>query len=74
MKNSDFSTFILKNEFLLISSGGLTDFLSDETIAAIIRKTDGNIEVACEKLVQEAMLAGSESTITVVLAHGAGGR
>jgi len=69
MKESDFSRFVLRDEYLLLSSDGMTDVLSEDAIAGIVRKTDGNLEVACEKLVQEAMQAGSESTITVVLAH-----
>jgi len=36
------------------------------------RKHEGNIDATCEVLVQEAMNAGSGSTITVVLVHGTG--
>jgi protein phosphatase len=70
LKDTSFSEFVLGDEFLLLGSDGLTDVLSEEAIAGIVRKSDGNIEVACEKLVQEAMTAGSENTITVVLVHG----
>lgn len=70
MKDADFPVFVLGNEFLLISSGGLTDVLDKEAIAGIIRKNEGSIDAACETLVQEAMKAGSERTISVVLVHG----
>lgn len=70
MKDAEFPAFVLGNEFLLISSGGLTDVLDKEAIAAIVRKNEGSIDAACETLVQEAMKAGSERTITAVLVHG----
>jgi serine/threonine protein phosphatase PrpC len=69
LKDSSFSEFVLGDEFLLLSSDGLTDALSREAIATVVRNADGNIEVACEKLVQEALSAGSDSTITVILVH-----
>jgi len=69
LKATDFSEFMLGEEFLLLSSDGLTDVLRDDAIAAIVRKNAGNLGVACEVLVQEAMKAGSGSTITVVLSH-----
>jgi protein phosphatase len=70
LKETDFSSFILGNEFLLLSSDGLTDVLPKETIAAIVRNNEDSPEAACQTLVQEAMKAGSEGTITVILVHG----
>ena len=73
LKAADFSEFVLGDEFLLLSSDGLTDVLQPDAIADIVRKNRENPDVACEVLVQEAMKAGSESTITVVLSHRSAG-
>jgi protein phosphatase len=70
LKDSSFSEFILGDEYLLLSSDGLTDVLEKEAIAEVVRNSDGNLEVACEKLIQDAMTAGSERTITVILVSG----
>jgi len=72
IRETDVSEFVLGDEFLLLSSDGLTGSVNDETIAAIVRKNGNNLAVSCEKLVQEAMNAGSENTITVVLVQGTG--
>ena len=72
LKDSDPVEFVLGSEFLLIASDGLTDHLDAGAIAAIVRDAGGSSDAACERLVQEAMRAGSESTITVILVHGAG--
>jgi protein phosphatase len=73
LKAADFSEFVLGDEFLLLSSDGLTDVLQQDAIADIVRKNRENPDVACEVLVQEAMKAGSESTITVVLSYRSAG-
>ena len=70
LKDSDFTEFVLGTDYLLLGSDGLTSVLTAETIASLVRVSAGNLEVACEKLVQEATRADSESTITVVLVHG----
>jgi protein phosphatase len=72
LSDTDFSKFILRNEFLLLGSDGLTEILGKKRIAEIVRKNEESIDAACEMLVQEAMNAGSESTITVILVHGTG--
>lgn len=72
LRETDFSKFTLGNEFLLLGSDGLTEILGKKGIAEIVRKHEGSIEATCEMLVQEAMNAGSESTITVILVHGTG--
>jgi protein phosphatase len=69
LKDTDFSPFTLHDEFLLLATDGLTDFLSRETIAAIVRENRSSPEAACQALVREAMQAGSDRTITVVLVH-----
>lgn len=70
LKSSDVVTFSLTGAFLLLSSGGLYDYVGKERIAQIIRSHGENVETACEQLVREAQSAGSERTITIVLAHG----
>lgn len=72
LKESDPVEFVLGDEYLLIASDGLTDHLNAGAIAAIVRDSGGSPDAACERLVQEAMRVGSESTITVVLVHGTG--
>jgi len=70
LKNTDVMEFVLGDEFLFLGSDGLTRFLPPASIASLVRRSEGNPGAACERLIQEAMRAGSESTITVVLAHG----
>jgi len=67
IRNEDLSEFILGNDYLLLSSDGLTDVLKKDETAAIVRKLGEDPDAACEMLVQEAMKAGSERTITVIL-------
>jgi serine/threonine protein phosphatase PrpC len=70
LKDLDFSEFFLGDGYLVLCSDGLTQVLKKEAIGIIIGKNDGNLETACEEMVNEAMTAGSESTITVILVHG----
>jgi len=70
LKDMDFSEFFLGDGYLVLGSDGLTQVLKKESIAIIIGKNEGNLETACEEMVKEAMKAGSESTVTVVLVHG----
>ena len=70
LKPSDIVTFSLLDTFLLLSSGGLHDYLGRDRIAGIIRLHGENVETACQQMVREAQTAGSERTITIVLAHG----
>ncbi len=69
LKDANFSEFVLGSDFLLLSSDGLTDVLSSDAIAGIVRKNELSPDAAVEALVQEAMKAGSEGTITVILAR-----
>jgi len=70
LKQSDIVTVSLRDRFLLLSSGGLHDFVSKERIAEIVLRNGENVETSCEQLLQEAQSAGSEKTITIVLVHG----
>ena len=70
LKDLDFSEFFLGDGYLVLCSDGLTQVLKKEAIGIIIGKNDGNLETACEEMVNEAMTAGSESTVTVILVHG----
>jgi PPM family protein phosphatase len=70
LKKSDFVTINIQDMFLLLSSGGLHDFVPKERIAEIILQNGENVETSCEHLLQEAQSAGSERTITLVLVHG----
>jgi serine/threonine protein phosphatase PrpC len=70
LKKSDFVTVNIRNLFLLLSSGGLHDFVRKERIAEIVIQNGENVETSCEHLMQEALSAGSERTITIVLVHG----
>ena len=70
LKKSDFATVSLRNLFLLLSSGGLHDFVKKERIAEIVVQNGENVETSCQHLMQEAHSAGSEQTVTIVLVHG----
>jgi serine/threonine protein phosphatase PrpC len=70
LSNSDFVTVSIRDLFLVISSGGLHDFVKKERIAEIVLANGENVETSAEQLVQEAQRSGSEETITVVIAHG----
>ena len=70
LKLSDFVTVTIQDIFVVVSSGGLHDFVPTERIAEIVNRNSENVETACQQLVQEAQRAGAERTITVVLIHG----
>jgi len=70
LKRSDFVSVNIRDLFLLLSSGGLHDFVRKERIAEIVLQNGENVETSCERLLQEALSAGSERTITIVLVHG----
>lgn len=68
LKAADFPQFMLRDEYLLLSSDGLTDHLGETAIADIVRtRGQDSPGAATEALIQEALRAGSESTITVIL-------
>ncbi len=70
LKHSDFVQTNIRDLFLVISSGGLHDFVRQDVIARTVLDNGENVETACQKLVNEAHLAGSERTTTVILVHG----
>jgi serine/threonine protein phosphatase PrpC len=70
LRSSDFVTLNIRDRYLLLSSGGLHDFVRKEKIAEIVLRNGENVETSCEHLLQEALSAGSERTITLVLVHG----
>ena len=70
LMRSHFVTVNIRDIFLLLSSGGFHDFVRKERIADIILQNGENVEASCEHLMQEALSAGSEQTITIILVHG----
>jgi serine/threonine protein phosphatase PrpC len=70
LTKSDFVTVNITDRFLLFSSGGLHDYVKKDRIAEIVLQNGENVETSCEFLLQEALSAGSERTITIVLVHG----
>ncbi|HTY14908.1 MAG TPA: PP2C family serine/threonine-protein phosphatase [Methanoregulaceae archaeon] len=70
LKMADFISIDISNRFLLLSSGGLHDYVKKERIMEIVAGNGENVETSCEQLREEALRSGSERTITVVLVHG----
>lgn len=70
LMESEFVTIPMRDIFLLLSSGGFHDHVRKERIADIILQNGENVEASCEHLMQEALSAGSEQTITIILVHG----
>jgi PPM family protein phosphatase len=65
-------TRLSNGDILLLCSDGLSGKLRAEEMLDIIISTGSNLELACEKLIDEANRRGGEDNITVVLAHFAG--
>jgi serine/threonine protein phosphatase PrpC len=57
-----------RNDLLLICSDGLSGKLRAEDMKRIVDEAGGDLDAACEALVQEANNRGGEDNITVVLA------
>jgi serine/threonine protein phosphatase PrpC len=70
IRGSEFSRGNLLNSFIVLSSGGLHDFVKKENIRTIIERNSENVETSCEELKDAAMLAGSDRTITMAIIHG----
>ena len=70
LKDSDFTELNIRDSFLLLNSDGLYDFVKKDTIQDIIMENGNNLEASCEELIQKALSAGSDGTITVVLVRG----
>ena len=59
----------IQPSFLLLNSDGLHDYIGKEAIREIVMKTGDTLETSCEELVQEALSADGDDTITVILVH-----
>ncbi|CAH0120113.1 MULTISPECIES: Stp1/IreP family PP2C-type Ser/Thr phosphatase [unclassified Paenibacillus] len=56
-----------QGEILLLCSDGLSDLMTDEEIAAIVSLPSLSLEEKAERLLRDALQAGGEDNITVVL-------
>lgn len=54
-------------DLFLLCSDGLTDLVRDPEILAAVREADGNLEAACQALVDLANAKGGEDNITALL-------
>jgi serine/threonine protein phosphatase PrpC len=54
-------------DLLLLASDGLTRELCDDTIARILLENSGNLDTACEALIEAANAHGGRDNITVLL-------
>ncbi len=70
LRPADFIRVNIGDLFMVISSGGLHDFVKKEVIGEIVQRNGENVETSSEQLMQEAQRAGSERTITVIVVHG----
>jgi serine/threonine protein phosphatase PrpC len=70
LATTNFVTINVADRFLLLSSGGLYDYVKKDRIAEIVRQNGENVEASAEFLVEEALSSGSDRTITLVLIHG----
>ena len=70
LKDNDFTELNIRDSFLLLSSDGLYDYVKKDTIQDIVLENGSNLEASCEELIQKALSAGSDGTITVVLVRG----
>jgi len=66
----DFYEANLNDTFLLLSTDGLHDFVRKEKIWDIVLSNGNNLKKAVSELVKEALSAGSDDNITLVLLHG----
>lgn len=60
---------IRRGDVLLLCSDGLSGKLRAEDMRRVIEEAEGDLEAACNMLVEEANERGGEDNITVVLAH-----
>jgi len=70
LRGDEINRVNLSDSFVVMSSAGLHDYLKKEEIGAIVTKNGENVETSCEALKDEALKAGSERTVTVVVLHG----
>ncbi|HYE14578.1 MAG TPA: protein phosphatase 2C domain-containing protein [Pyrinomonadaceae bacterium] len=60
---------ICRDDIVMLCSDGLSGKLRAEDMLQIISESDGDLALACQRLVDEANERGGEDNITVVLAH-----
>jgi len=60
---------LFQNDLLLLCSDGLSGKLRAEDMLRIVSESNGDLQLACEHLIQEANDRGGEDNITVVLAR-----
>jgi len=70
LRGDEFNRVNLRDSFIVLSSAGLHDFLGKDEIKAIVTRNGENVETSCEALKDEALKAGSERTITIIVLHG----
>jgi PPM family protein phosphatase len=66
----DFYEVNIRDTFLLLSSDGLHDFVERDTIQKVVLANRDKLKKSCDDLVTEALKAGSDDNITVVIVHG----
>jgi PPM family protein phosphatase len=59
---------LLDGDRILLCTDGLTEMVSDDTIAGVLERTPGSA-AACEALLQHALDAGGRDNITIALAR-----
>jgi len=62
---------LLENDYYLICSDGLTNMIQDDSISLILQ-SELDLDAKADKLVQEALLAGGDDNITLVLMQASG--
>ena len=70
LKDSEFHRVNLLNSFMVLSSSGLYDYVKREEIKSVVEINDENVETSCEALKNQALQAGSDRTITLIILHG----
>ena len=59
---------ILVGEKLLLCSDGLTDYVTDEVISDIFRRTDSDIKIA-DQLIEKALGNGGQDNVTITIVN-----
>ncbi len=60
---------LMPNDVYLLCSDGLTNMVSDASIARILGETGGNLEGAADWLIKDALAAGGLDNVSLVLAR-----
>jgi serine/threonine protein phosphatase PrpC len=70
LKGSEFHRVNLMNSFMVLSSSGFYDYVKREEIRSVVEINGENVETSCEALKNQALQAGSDRTITLIILHG----